>query len=183
MNANFKLIKNLFSYLELEELVKEVNWQQNQIKVFGKTHLEPRLTQWFGPPYSYSSISWPAKEIPEFLAVLQRETEELCKFKFNAALLNYYRDGNDSMGWHSDDEKEIDQSCIASLSFGAVRKFKVRKKKDHGVKQDFILNHGSALIMKNAQELWQHSVPKSRKVVDPRLNITFRRILKPKCFF
>lgn len=173
----FHIIENVFSDFNWKELVQQISWRQNEIKIFGKLHKEPRLTQWFGPPYSYSSIHWPEKEMPEILRPLLRQTEQACNFKFNAALLNLYRDGSDSMGWHSDDEPEIDHTCIASISFGATRKFKVRKKNDPTVKKDFSLNHGSLLIMKNAQFDWQHSVPKTRKNLEPRLNITFRRIL------
>jgi len=166
----------IFSEIYLEELTHQISWQQNEITVFGKTYLEPRLTAWFGPPYKYSSIQWEAREIPKFLEALQRETEQHCKFKFNAALLNYYRNGQDSMGWHSDDEKEIDQTCIASISFGQARKIKFRKKTDHTIKKDLVLTHGSLLIMNDYQSEWQHSIPKTKRVSDPRLNITFRSV-------
>jgi len=104
---------SVFSNLSTEQISSQVNWRQNNITIFGKTHPEPRLTAWYGPPYKYSSIQWEAQKMPGFLEALQRETEHHCNFKFNAALLNYYRNGQDSMGWHSDDEPEIDQTCIA----------------------------------------------------------------------
>ncbi|MFK7756586.1 MAG: alpha-ketoglutarate-dependent dioxygenase AlkB [Flavobacteriales bacterium] len=168
--------EHVFSDYDIKTLCGPVDWRQNDITIFGKTYPEPRLTAWYGPPYKYSSIQWEAQDMPEFLKALQRETEQLCNFSFNAALLNYYRDGQDSMGWHSDDEKEIDQSCIASLSFGASRKLKFRLKSDHSVKEELILTHGSLLIMNDYQELWQHSIPKTKRVSEPRLNITFRRV-------
>jgi alkylated DNA repair dioxygenase AlkB len=115
--------------------------------------------------------------MPHFMMPFLHKAEEICDYKFNAVLLNLYRNGQDSMGWHADNEPEIDQACIASINIGASRKFKIRKTKDHSEKADFILTHGSLLIMKDAQKDWQHSVPKTKKNIGPRINMTFRRII------
>lgn len=171
------LIPRVFSYLDLQAFAHQVDWTQNTIKIFGKEHLEPRLTAWFGPAYKYSSIQWNEKPMPDFLAKLTREVEEYANYEFNAALLNFYRDGQDSMGWHSDDEPEIDQTCIASLSIGASRKFKLRNKTNHDEQREFVLEHGSLLLMNDYQKDWQHAVPKTKKVNEPRINITFRNVM------
>ncbi|NQX91339.1 MAG: alpha-ketoglutarate-dependent dioxygenase AlkB, partial [Flavobacteriales bacterium] len=112
--------------LELAEIAELVNWKQNTIKVFGKEYLEPRLTEYYGPEYQYSSIRWPQQPFPEWLSPLHSKICELVEFPFNSVLLNYYRHGQDSMGWHRDNEPEMDSSLIASVSFGAERVFKIR---------------------------------------------------------
>ena len=176
-NESVLLIPQVFASLRIDELYSRIEWRQNKIKIFGKEHPEPRLTAWFGPAYKYSNIQWPSLEVPEFLQQIADEVAQYSNFEFNAALLNYYRDGSDSMGWHSDDEPEIDQKCIASLSLGATRKFKVRSRSDHSNQREFLLEHGSLLVMNDFQRNWQHCVPKTKKVDAPRLNITFRRII------
>lgn len=158
-------------------MVNSIPWNQNQIKIFGKNFLEPRLTQFYGPAYSYSNVHWPKKPFPSVLKPLLENMNNYCGFEFNAALLNYYRNGTDSMGWHSDNEKEMDQSCIASLSLGATRKFKLRLKEDHSTQKEFLLENNSLLIMRYFQERWQHSIPKTTKNIEARINITFRKIL------
>jgi alkylated DNA repair dioxygenase AlkB len=150
-------------------------WQQNPIRVFGKEYLEPRLTCYFGPKYTYSSVSWPARELAEELIQIQNKLFEQVGFLSNAVLCNYYRNGADSMGWHADNEKEIDQEIIASVSFGATRKMEFRHiqtKERFGVE----LHHGDLLIMENFQNSWQHAIFK-KKVSAPRINLTFRRII------
>mgnify|MGYP003858772263 CR=1 FL=1 len=169
----------------MNEILDEVEFVQNKIKLFGKEHLEPRLTAWFGPPYKYSNIQWTDKLIPPKLSALQSRLAELhtpphvqlANYLFNSVLCNYYRDGSDSMGWHSDDEPEMDTTFIASVSFGAERIIKFRNKNSKE-KLELKLESGSLLLMKNFQANWQHSVPKSKRVSTPRLNLTFRRILQ-----
>lgn len=157
-------------------LREQVSWQQNQIRVFGKWHLEPRLTAWFGPAYKYSSVQWPAAAVPAFLKPLFQRVSDHCQFPFNAVLLNYYRDGNDAMGWHSDNEPEMDAACIASLSFGQQRLFHFRHKQEE-CKLKVMLEGGSLLVMHHFQDDWQHSVPRSKKHMEGRINLTFRRII------
>jgi alkylated DNA repair dioxygenase AlkB len=150
-------------------------WRQNTIFVFGKNHAEPRLTAWYGPPYRYSSIQWKAASIPVFLQPLHSIVCDLAGKSFNAVLLNLYRNGSDSMGWHSDNEPEMETACIASLSLGATRKMAFRNKTSNQ-KMDVLLTDNSLLLMEHFQDRWQHSIPKSKKVDQPRINLTFRCI-------
>lgn len=163
--------KGLFTLLE-----KSILWRQNEIRIFGKNHLEPRLTAWFGPPYTYSSISWPAAKIPSELVGVMSLVQEKCAFPFNAVLCNFYRHGNDSMGWHRDNEPEINQKCIASLSLGSARKFVIRERKG-SQKFELNLGHGDLLVMRNMQENWEHAIMKTARQVGPRINLTFREVL------
>jgi alkylated DNA repair dioxygenase AlkB len=119
---------DFFDYGYFERLKNELPWQQNEIRVFGKIHQEPRLTCWFGPSYKYSSIQWEEAPIPNILTPLTEQIAGIANFSFNAVLANYYRDGTDSMGWHSDNEPEMDISLIASASFGVKRSFRFRNK-------------------------------------------------------
>lgn len=170
------LFQTLVPAEELEQSywISEIPWQQNTIQVFGKQHNEPRLTFWMGPRYKYSSIEWPSTP---FLPLIEQVNSELCDlldFPFNSCLLNYYRNGQDSMGRHRDNEPEMDTRVIASLSLGGSRKIKFRH--TNGIqKLDVILQHGDLLIMKNFQEDWYHELPKVKNAL-PRLNLTFRRI-------
>ncbi len=161
---------------DFEKIVASIHWHQNNITVYGKEYQEPRLTAWFGPPYKYSSIQWPGADIPECLFGLKERAEEYSKFTFNSVLLNYYRNGSDSMGWHSDNEKEMNQACIASISLGESRKMKFKHKISKEV-IDVVLKHGDLLIMRDFQKNWQHSLPKTTRPLGPRLNLTFREII------
>ncbi len=157
--------------LERDEIVLT----QNTITVFGKKHLEPRLTAWMGPPYQYSDISWPQQKMTPLIQEMAILISAQCGFLFNAVLINYYRNGQDSMGKHRDNEPEIVQTMIASVSFGASRliRFTCPKKKQ---KIDIVLNHGDLLLMQNMQDQWWHELPKRKSVLHPRLNLTFRQI-------
>jgi alkylated DNA repair dioxygenase AlkB len=114
--------------------------------------------------------------MPFFLQEIKNQIEEVAGFSFNAVLLNYYRDERDSMGWHSDDEPEMNQTMIASLSLGAERVFKFRHKASKQ-KLQVKLTSGSLLLMKNFQENWQHAIDKSTKPIGGRINLTFRQII------
>lgn len=163
----------IFQSFSLQDFLS-LPWQQNTIRVFGKEHLEPRLTCYFGPAYTYSTIQWEAKEIPTVLFQLKQKIEILAKAEFNAVLCNYYRDGQDSMGWHSDNEKEMDSAVIASVSIGAERVLKFKSRSDKKT-LSFSLPHGSLLLMNNFQENWQHAIGKV-KSASPRINFTFRKM-------
>lgn len=160
-----------------------VAWRQQSIRMFGKTHAEPRLTAWFGPAYRYSNVEWPATAFPEAVQELMNEVEATVRGVderlpvgfFNAVLLNLYRDGRDHMGWHRDNEPEIDGRWIASLSLGAGRDFVVRDRADRSRKWTVALGHGDLLVMRNLQEDFEHALPKRLRVEGPRLNFTFRR--------
>jgi alkylated DNA repair dioxygenase AlkB len=164
---------DIFQSFSIQDFLS-LPWQQNTIRVFGKEHLEPRLTCYFGPAYTYSTIQWEAKEIPTALFQLKQKIEILAKAEFNAVLCNYYRDGQDSMGWHSDNEKEMDAAVIASVSIGGEREIKFRARNNEK-KLAFNLPHGSLLLMNNFKENWQHAIGKV-KISSPRINFTFRKM-------
>jgi len=163
-------------------LLNETNWKQDSITLFGKKYPQPRLTSWCGEidkDYSYSGINMKAEPFTKTLLDIKSRAEELSEEKFNGVLLNLYRNGNDSNGWHSDDEKELGTNpVIASVSLGADRVFKLKHKIDPTAKHDIILENGSLLIMRGeTQHFWKHQIPKSKKVDRARINLTFRTIL------
>lgn len=170
-------IPKFFDQDFFEDLRIQLEWKQNTIRVFGIEHREPRLTAWYGKPYKYSNISWSEKEYNPFLSGIQNDLINYTGFQFNSVLANYYRTGLDSMGWHSDNEPEMDTSLIASVSFGGSRIFKLRHRTTKE-KFDIELQNGSLLLMYDLQKNWQHSISKTKKVVDPRINLTFRRIVE-----
>jgi alkylated DNA repair dioxygenase AlkB len=164
------------------ELSEQIAWEQDRIKIFGKEVLLPRLTAWYGDRdkiYTYSGIEMIPKPWISTLLLLKAKIEPIAGVEFNSVLLNLYRDGNDYVSWHSDDEPELGENpIIGSVSFGETRQFIFRhkyKKDLDKVKVD--LNHGSFLLMKGkTQEFWQHYLPKRKKVTQPRINLTFRSI-------
>lgn len=163
------------------QLRNETPWRGDKIKVFGKTYDQPRLTALYatnGKTYSYSGIQMKPLIFSPLIAFLAEKIYEISGIQFTTCLLNLYRNGQDSNGWHSDDEKELGiNPPIASLSFGATRKFKLRKKDDHQQKLDIDLKHGSLLLMLDeTQHTWQHQIPKTKKEVGERINLTFRII-------
>ncbi|MFT3824034.1 MAG: alpha-ketoglutarate-dependent dioxygenase AlkB [Chitinophagaceae bacterium] len=183
--GDVKLFAHLFSAEEsddyFEKLLQQISWKQEPIKIFGKEVMQPRLTAWYGDKgkaYSYSGINMqPLEWTPALLAVKQR-VEEVAGVYFNSALLNLYRDGKDSMGWHRDNEKELGiDPVIASVSFGGTRTFKLRH---YDTKKNTVsveLTHGSLLLMQGqTQHYWEHSIPKTANAVAQRINITFRII-------
>ncbi|ASC73576.1 hypothetical protein XM38_045450 [Halomicronema hongdechloris C2206] len=165
-----------------EHLQQTIPWRQDWISLYGKRHPLPRLTAWYGDPgaaYTYSGIAMAPQPWTPTLARLKAALESVAGVPFNSVLLNYYRHGRDSMGWHSDDEPELGPNpVIASLSLGGSRRFVLRhKSKPQLAKLDLTLASGSLLIMAAAtQHHWQHRVPKTTKPVAPRINLTFRCI-------
>ncbi len=164
------------------KLHSETPWQQDDIKVFGKVYAQPRLTALYasnGLPYSYSNITMYPHKFTLELEAIKNKVEFLANEHFTTCLLNLYRDGKDSNGWHSDDEKELGKNpTIASVSFGASRVFKFRDKKAKTNVFSLRLEPGSLLLMKGStQHNWQHQLPKTSKQVKPRINLTFRKIL------
>lgn len=160
--------------------LSHIMWRTDKIKIFGKEHLIPRKQAWYGDSdaiYSYSNID--LKPLPWTKEILQLKNQisAVSEVEFNSVLFNLYRDGRDSNGWHSDDEKELGPSpVIASLSLGQERNFQLKHKTDQK-KESLILKHGSLLIMAGeTQKFWKHQIPKSRKPMKPRINLTFRRI-------
>jgi alkylated DNA repair dioxygenase AlkB len=168
------------SNLYFAELQQTINWRQESIKMFGKELPMPRLTAWYGDKgYTYSGlINEPQPWLP-ILLELKSMVEEASGDKYNSVLLNYYRAGNDSMGWHQDNEPELGpEPSITSLSFGGERRFSFKHRARKDLEPVSInLAHGSMLLMKGAtQHNWLHSLPKTTKPVVPRINLTFRNI-------
>ena len=164
-----------------EKLQKEIEWKQDEVVMFGKHMTMRRLTAWYGDEpfeYTYSKISRKALPWSPHLAKIKAEVEELSKTEFNSCLLNFYHDGEDYMGWHSDDEDELDpEAPIASVSLGAERKFSLKHKSTKDV-IDVILPDRSLLLMEPpTQEYWLHTLRKSKRVGEARMNLTFRRVL------
>lgn len=163
------------------QLAKEIPWQQDDIQVFGKIHPQPRLTALFGnegKPYSYSNIKMQPYPWTLLLQKIKSYVESVSDTNFTTVLLNQYRDGKDSNGWHADNEKELGSNpVIASVSFGAERIFQLKHNSISGLKQNIILEHGSLLLMKGTtQHFWKHQIPKTSKPIGPRINLTFRVI-------
>ena len=166
----------------LRTLIETIAWRQETISLFGKAVQQPRLTAWYGDEgalYTYSNLTnHPLQWIPELLAIKQR-CEEIAHASFNSVLLNYYRDGQDSMGWHQDNEPELgDHPVIVSVNFGATRRFQLRHKRRKDLATITIeLEHGSLLLMQGTtQQFWKHQVPKTAQPVGARINLTFRFI-------
>ena len=152
-------------------------WEQKEIKMYGKTVLIPRLTCWIGDAaYSYSGISNAANHWTPILDKLRDLVEAETGATFNSCLANLYRDGRDTVGWHSDDEPELGESpTIASISLGSPRTFKLRHEATREV-TDFELGHGSLIVMRDeSQSGYRHSVPRRARVTDARINLTFRQ--------
>jgi len=165
----------------MEELISKLDWTQPKVRIYGKEHPVPRQVAWVGTAsYTYSGLIHQPKPWPSCLKPIRARLEAECKTPFNGCLLNLYRNGNDSMGWHSDDEPELGKNpTIASLSLGTPRRFRFRTKKD----QDEIpppettLGHGDLIIMSGTtQEIFQHEVPKERGISEMRVNLTYRDI-------
>ncbi len=165
-----------------EELLQQTPWQQDDIVVFGKKHAQPRLTALYGnegKPYSYSNIKMQPHPWTLVLRKIKAFVEDSAETTFTTVLLNYYRDGSDSNGWHADNEKELGQNpVIASVSFGAERPFQLKHNTDKKLKKNILLQHGSLLLMKGTtQHFWKHQIPKTKKPIGPRINLTFRTII------
>lgn len=184
--ADIQFFPDFFTAEESENLYKrlvdEINWQQDSIKLYGKVLDLPRLTAWYGDEdkkYMYSKIEMPINAWNELLLFIKNRIESLTNQHFNGVLLNFYRNGKDSMAWHSDDEKELGKNpVIASVSFGASRKFRFRHKTNKALKAEVILTNGSLLLMQGeTQHFWQHEIPKTKKDIGGRINLTFRNIL------
>ncbi|KJD33482.1 2OG-Fe(II) oxygenase [Tamlana nanhaiensis] len=164
-----------------EALLNEVKWQQDTIKMFGKTHLQPRLTAFFANNqnrYKYSNIIMQPEMFNANLSRIKTIIENELKIEFTSCLANLYRTGNDSNGWHADNEKELgEQPIIASVSFGAERVFHFKHRTDKQLKHKLILQNGSLLLMQgDTQNNWLHQIPKTKKTIGKRINLTFRII-------
>ncbi len=163
------------------KLLNEINWQHDVVKIFGKEIITKRKVAFLGDEgisYKYSGKTKIAENWLKFILEIKSTVEQISGEKFNACLLNYYHNGSEAMSWHSDNEKEIlKHSAIASVSFGAERKF--------GFKHNFskeeislMLENGSLLIMKDETQIyWKHKLYTNAKIIEPRINLTFRTIV------
>ncbi|HKJ40687.1 MAG TPA: alpha-ketoglutarate-dependent dioxygenase AlkB [Sunxiuqinia sp.] len=165
-----------------KKLMSTIAWKNDEVILYGKRIITKREVAWYGDrdfSYTYSNISRPAlpwtKELLELKVLVEKKLNE----SFNSCLLNLYHSGEEGMSWHSDDEKElVPHGSIASLSFGAERKFSFKHKQ---TKQEVeqVLEHGSLLVMKAKTQIhWLHSLRKTKKVREPRINLTFRKFVE-----
>lgn len=162
----------------LRRLTNETAWRQETIVVFGKRHLQPRLTAWHGDAaYTYSGLRHDPLPFTPLLSMIRHGVEQVTQRHFNSVLLNYYRDGRDSMGMHADNEPELGpEPAIASVSFGATRRFVLRHRHS-GQTLKLDLTDGSLLLMAGTlQQYWLHGINKLTRQTGPRLNLTFRYI-------
>jgi len=164
------------------QLISILSWQQASIRLFGRDVLEPRLTAWYADPnivYSYSGRDLLPRVWPDCLRKIQQQLTRHVPHQWNAVLGNLYRDGDDYMGWHSDNESSLGKEpMIASVSLGAEREFILRRKDNHRQQYRLSLSDGSLLLMQGStQQFWQHSLPRRKKVKQARINLTFRQII------
>jgi alkylated DNA repair dioxygenase AlkB len=180
------LIKQFYrqpeSDLLFAQLYADLAWQEEAIFIYGRWVKVPRLMCWYGDPeawYRYSGVNHQPMPWTPVLQAIREKVEQQCQCSFNSVLANLYRDGNDSMGCHADDEKELGPNpVIASLSLSDERLFKLHHKGSKE-KLDIVLGHGDLLVMAGTlQHHWMHSVPKTKKLKTPRINLTFRKIKK-----
>ena len=171
------------SALLFKHLLEKTPWQHDSITLFGKTHPQPRLTAFYGAPdlsYSYSNIKMNANLWTSALLDLKNKVEVKAATTFNSVLLNLYRDGKDSNGWHADNEKELGLNpSIASITLGSERFFNLKHNHHPEQKCKIKLDKGSLLLMKGStQHFYKHQIPKTTTVIGPRINLTFRTIIK-----
>ncbi|GAB4156958.1 MAG: alpha-ketoglutarate-dependent dioxygenase AlkB [Winogradskyella sp.] len=185
-NAELIYVPGFFSNQQADNYFKTIkdqtNWQHDDITVFGKTYKQPRLTALFGntnQTYSYSNITMHPEPFTSTLLDIKTKVESFSKEKFNTLLINLYRDGNDSNGWHADNEKELGiNPVIASVSFGEERPFHFKHRSLKNERHKLNLEHGSLLIMKGEmQHYWLHQIAKTKRPIQPRINLTFRRLI------
>ena len=176
-----ELIDDAKATLLFTELLENISWEHDELVIYGKHITTKRKTAWYGDnalKYSYSNTTKTALPWIPALIGLKKLVEERSQATFNSCLLNLYHTGEEGMAWHSDDEKELgSKPIIASVSLGAERKFVFK----HKVSKESVSHHleqGSLLLMKGStQQHWQHSLPKTKKVTEPRINLTFRTII------
>jgi len=161
-------------------LLKTIKWEQQSMNIYGKTIPFPRLTTWYGDsdkPYTFSGITLQPHPWTKELLEIKKKIEPKAGVLFNSVLLNRYRNGSDSISWHTDAEKELGNNpVIASVNFGEERTFQL-KHKITNERINIALKHGSLLIMKGElQHFWKHQIPKTKKKINERINLTFRLI-------
>jgi alkylated DNA repair dioxygenase AlkB len=165
----------------LQELLTSIDWGQEHILIFGQSRLVPRLVAWHGDPgtaYTYSGTLHEPLPWTAVLTAIKARVESFTGHSFNSVLLNRYRTGRDGMGWHADDEPELGEDPpIASVSFGAPRRFLLRHRRQRASRSELLLGHGDLLLMAGpTQHHYVHAVPKTARTVGERINLTFRRV-------
>ncbi|MGR8950236.1 MAG: alpha-ketoglutarate-dependent dioxygenase AlkB family protein [Gammaproteobacteria bacterium] len=184
-DAQLVFTPHLFNETEADEyferILVETRWQHQSIKCFGKTICVPRLTAWYGDlgaHYEYSGNSLDPQPWTQTLLEIKTQVEKHFGTTFNSVLLNRYRNGADSVDWHADDERSLGKEpVIASVSFGGRRRFRMKHRYRKSEKFSLELTNGSALLMASTtQQHWLHQLPKTRKPVEERINLTFRLI-------
>lgn len=165
-----------------KHFIEDVPWQQDDIKVFGKVYPQPRLTALYGnngKPYSYSNITMQPHEFSDDLLNIKKQIETKTGVVFTTCLLNRYRHGKDSNGWHADNEKELGRNpVVASITLGQERYFHLKHRTHKNLRQKLLLKHGSLLLMQGAtQHHWLHQIPKTARPIGERINLTFRVIV------
>ncbi len=162
------------------ELQGQLDWRQETLTIMGRPVSAPRLTAWYGDhAYRYSGLCHAPRPMPASLCVAKAVAERLAGQAFNSVLANLYRDGQDSMGWHADNERSLGpEPVIASLSLGAPRRFQLKHRREPSLRLDLVLPAGSCLIMAGPiQHHWLHQLPKTSRPIGARINLTFRRII------
>jgi alkylated DNA repair dioxygenase AlkB len=184
-DGSYFYVPHFFGRAEADSLFQSlhtgIEWKQESMNMYGRELKFPRLTAWYGDqdkPYSFSGITLQPNPWTDELREIKSRIEPLTSSTFNSVLLNLYRDGNDSISWHTDAEKELGTNpIIASVNFGAERVFQL-KHNSTNERISIALGHGSLLIMMGAlQHHWKHQVPKTKKILSPRINLTFRTII------
>lgn len=184
-DADIVFLREFFRSPDRDRLLVDIEettfWRQETIEMYGRRTPIPRLTAWYGDAgksYTYSKITMQPEPWTTPLSAIKDTVETEAGERFNGVLLNLYRDGSDSMAWHSDDEVELGaEPVIASVSFGSTRKVQFRHKSRTDLRHELELTHGSLLVMRGStQRHWQHQIPKTSRHVGPRINLTFRHI-------
>ena len=185
-DAQLQYIPHAFTAPQADDYLRccleQLPWRQDTLRIAGRLIPIPRLQNWFaddGAEYSYSGISFTANPWPDYLLAMKQVIEQMTGHRFNSVLANYYRNGNDSVDWHSDDEPELGcQPVIASVSLGTPREFSLRHRFNNAIPQyKLTLQHGSLLLMSGrTQSHWQHRIAKQKAIMTPRVNLTFRAI-------
>ncbi|WP_340199282.1 alpha-ketoglutarate-dependent dioxygenase AlkB family protein [Ascidiimonas sp. W6] len=184
-NAKILYLENFISENEANQyftsMLKETPWRQDFITVFGKTYPQPRKTCLYASnskPYSYSNITMQPLPLTKDLTIIKERIENRFDVKFTTCLLNLYENGNHSNGWHADNEKALGiNPIIASVSFGGSRWFHLKHRYNKELRYKIELKHGSLLLMSGeTQHFWLHQIPKTKKIVMPRINLTYRLI-------
>ena len=167
---------------QLDEVkFNNINWHHDKINMYGKQVFLPRYSAWYGDgdkPYTYSGLTLQPNPWNKGLLFIKDQIDKVANVRFNSVLMNWYRDGEDYINWHTDAEKELGENpVIGSVNFGATRRFQLRRIDDNSEKIELPLKHGTLLLMRGqTQHFWQHGVPKEKKIKEARFNLTFRII-------